>query len=435
MTHSARVNRRQFLRITAMAGAAASAGACGAPAAIPSRSPNEKLNIAGVGVAGRAAGDLAGVAGENIVAICDVDENRLAAASKKYTGAKTFVDFRRMLQEMDKQIHAVVVGTPDHTHAPASAMAMRMGKHCYCEKPLTHEVYEARTLARLAAKHKLATQMGTQIHACSNYRRVVELVQSGAIGPITDVHVWCGKDWGGGRRPKDNPPVPEHIHWDLWLGPAPERPYNPCYLPGAWRRWWDFGTGTLGDMACHYMDLPFWALKLRHPTTVETEGPPVDPEGCPHKLIVRYEFPARGDMPACRLTWYDGSNRPKLPAAWGIPVGGAGVVFVGQQGQMFADYGSWRLYPEAKFAGFKPPEPTIPDSIGHHKEWIVACKTGSPTTCSFDYSGALTEAVLLGTVAYRVGKKLKWDGENLKATGCPEADQYLRREYRQGWTL
>jgi len=432
MMQTSRIRRREFLRTSLAAGTAA---ALAAPALAQSKSPNEKLNIAAVGVAGRAAADVAGVSSENIVAICDVDENRLDGAAAKYSHAKKYVDFRKMLDEMDKQIDAVVVGTPDHTHMPAGVMAMRMGKHCYAEKPLSHNVYESRVAAEVAKQKNLATQMGTQIHAGDNYRRVVEMIQAGAIGPVHEVHVWCGKNWGGGQRPTETPPVPPHIHWDLWLGPAPERPYHPCYLPGQWRRWWDFGNGTLGDMACHYMDLPFWALKLRHPISVQAEGPPVHPETCPTRLIVRYEFPARDDMPPVEFTWYDGSNRPSLPAEWNIPVGGAGVLFVGKEGQLRADYGSRQLYPKEKFADYQPPEPTIPSSIGHHQEWIHACKTGEPTTCNFDYSGALSEAVLLGNVAYRVGKKLQWDGAAMKATNCPEADRYLRREYRQGWTL
>jgi hypothetical protein len=221
----------------------------------------------------------------------------------------------------------------------------------------------------------------------------------------------------------------------LWLGPAPYRPYHPCYLPGQWRRWWDFGNGTLGDMACHYMDLPFWALELRHPTAIEAEGPPVHPETCPKALIVRYEFPARGDMPPVKFTWYDGTNRPPILKEEGLPEWGSGVLFVGKEGMLLADYRRRELYPESKFADYQAPAPTIPDSIGHHREWIVACQTGSPTTCNFDYSGALSEAVLLGNVAYRAGKKLQWDAKNLKATNCPEADPYIRREYRQGWTL
>ena len=426
------VNRRDFLRTSAIFGAATLA----APAFVHAKSPNEKLGVAVIGVSGQGAAQLAAAgAMEDVVAVCDIDDNNLAAVAKKYPKAKAYVDFRKMFEEMEKSIDAATVSTPDHTHAPASAMAMRLGKHCYCEKPLTHSVYETRVLAQIAKEKKVVTQMGTQIHAEDNYRRVVELVQSGAIGPVTEVLVWCGKDWGGGARPKDTPEVPKNIHWEQWIGPARFRPYHSCYLPANWRRWWDFGNGTLGDMACHIMDVAFWALRLRCPTSIEAEGPPVDAEGCPHKLTVRYEYPARGEMPPVKLTWYDGENQPAFPAGHDIPNGGIGALFIGKEGMLRADYGSRTLYPQEKFKDFKAPAPTIPNSIGHHKEFFDACKTGGPTTCNFDYSGALTEAVLLGAVAYRVGKRLDWDGVNLKATNSPEAEQFLRPHYRQGWTL
>ena len=426
-------NRRQFLKSTT-AGTMA-AGLLASPRWASSQSSDEKLKIAVIGVAGRGAGNLGGVIGQNIVALCDVDDSRLAGATEKVPGAKKYNDFRKMLAEMDDQIEAVVVSTPDHTHAPAGVMAMKMGKHCYCEKPVAHSVSEARLMAEVAAKNKLATQMGTQIHAGANYRRVVEMVQAGCVGPIGEVHVWCGKGWGGGERPTETPKVPENLHWDLWLGPAPYRPYHPIYVPANWRRWWDFGNGTLGDMACHYMDLPFWALDLHHPTTIEAEGPPVHPETCPMALTVRYEFPARGDLPPVKFTWYDGANRPPILAEKGLPAWGSGVLFVGSEGMLLADYSKRQLYPEAKFAKYEPPAQTIPASIGHHAEWIKACKTGGPTTCNFDYSGALAEAVLLGNVAYRTGTKLEWDAKALKATNCPAADKYIKREYRQGWEL
>jgi predicted dehydrogenase len=435
MAHRNRISRRQFLHRGVAAGTALAASSVLIRPTRGQQSPNEKLNVAVIGIAGRGAGNLEGVSGENVVALCDIDENNLQAAAKSFPKAQLHVDFRKMLQEMDKQIDAVVVSTPDHTHAPASAMAMTMGKHCYCEKPLTHSVWEAREIEKLAAAQKVATQMGTQIHATDNYRRVVELVEAGAIGPVEEVHVWCGKGWGGGTRPTDTPPVPANLHWDLWLGPAPERPYHPCYVPANWRRWWDFGNGTLGDMACHYMDLPFWALKLRHPTTIEAEGAPVDKETAPMALVVRYEFPARQNLPAVKLSWYDGTNRPPILAEQKLPEWGAGVLFVGKDGMLLADYERRQLYPEAKYAGYQPPQPTIPKSVGHHQEWINACKTGSPTTCNFDYSGALSEAVLLGNVAYRAGGKLVWDAENLKATNCPAVDALIRRQYRPGWTL
>jgi predicted dehydrogenase len=400
-----------------------------------SSSPNEKLNIAGIGVGGQGGWDIGQCASQNIVALCDVDDRRAAGSFDRFPKAKRYRDFRKMLDEMGNQIDAVVVGTPDHSHAPASVMAMNMGKHCYCEKPLAHRVDEVRTMIEAAKKNKLATQMGTQIHAEANYRRVVELVESGAIGPVGEVHVWHPVAYGGGDRPKDTPPVPPELDWDLWLGPAPFRPYHPCYLPGAWRSWRDFGTGGLGDFGCHYMDLPFWALKLRHPTTVEAEGPPIHPERTSPGLIIRYEFPARGDLPPVKLTWYDGGKRPSFLAERKVPDWGAAVLFVGGKGMLIADYGRHQLLPEAQYADFQRPAPTIPDSIGHHAEWIRACKTGEPTTCNFDYSGTLAEAVLLGNVAYLVGRKLTWDPAELKCSGCPEADPLLRKSYREGWKL
>jgi predicted dehydrogenase len=398
------------------------------------RSPNEKLNIAGIGVGGQGGWDIGNCAGENIVALCDVDDRRAAGSFTRFPKAKRYRDFRKMLEAMERRIDAVVVGTPDHTHAPPAVMAMKMGKHCYCEKPLAHSVHEVRTMIELANDKKLATQMGTQIHAGGNYRRVVELVQSGAIGPIGEVHVWHPVGYGGNGRPKETPPVPKELDWDLWLGPAPSRPYHPCYLPAAWRSWWDFGSGGLGDFGCHYMDLPYWALALRHPSAIEAEGPPVQAENTSPGLVIRYEFPARDNLPPVKMTWYDGGKRPALLAEGKVPAWGAAVLFVGQKGMLIADYDRHKLLPESQFAGFRPPSPTIAESIGHHAEWIRACKEGGPTTCNFDYSGTLAETVLLGNVAYRVGKTLRWDPAAMKAVNCPEADPYLRPPYRQNWS-
>jgi hypothetical protein len=335
--------------------------------------------------------------------------------------------------EADKA-DAIVIATADHNHAPAAIRAINAGLHCYCEKPLTHTVREARLIADAANAKGVATQMGTQIHAGSNYRRVVEIVQAGCIGDVTEVHVWVSKGWGGGERPEGGETPPPNLSWDLWLGPAPERPYVPGrYHPAQWRRWWDFGQGTLGDMGCHYMDLPFWALKLRHPISCEADGPPVHPETCPLGLVVKYQFPARGEMPPVSFTWYDGNKTPREVAGERVP--GSGVMFVGSEGKLFSTYHNYRLFPKEKFADFEPPAKTIPDSIGHHAEWIQACKDGSLTTCNFDYSGALTESVLLGNVAYRTGQRLDWDGNTLKATNCPEADRYVRKQYRPGWEV
>jgi len=434
MQSKSNLSRRDFLRGCGAGAAVVSSGVWSQLAAAESKSPNEKLNIACVGTANRAGANINGCQSENIVALCDVDKNYLDRAAAKYPGARTYADYREMIEKEAPKIDAVIVATADHNHALATIRAIRAGKHAYCEKPLTHTVQEARLVAEAAKKHGVATQMGTQIHAGNNYRRVVEIIQSGAIGDVTEVHVWVGKAWGGGERPKGGQEPPPTLSWDLWLGPAPVRPYVPGrYHPGQWRRWWDFGTGTLGDMACHYMDLPFWALKLRHPTHCEAEGPEVHPETCPLGLIVRYQFPKRGDLPPVKFTWYDGNRTPREVAGQRVP--GSGVMFIGSEGKMFANYSSYKLFPAEKFADFKPPEPTIPNSIGHHAEWIKACKDGSPTTCNFDYSGALTEAVLLGNVAYRTGEKLQWDAKTLKAANCPAADKFVRKQYRKGWEV
>jgi predicted dehydrogenase len=427
-----RHHRRDFLKHTALAGSTlAGVGFFSSLAKAESKSPNEKLNIGMIGTANQARFTLGNVRQENIVALCDIDDLLLGKAGEEFPQAKKYNDFRQLLEQPN--LDAVAVCTPDHIHAPATIMALRLGKHVYCEKPLTHNVWEARLVAETAAKAKVATQMGTQIHAGDNYRRVVEIVQAGAIGPVREVHTWAGRSWGGGDRPSEMPPVPPNLHWDLWLGPAPERPYHPTYLPANWRKWWDFGGGNLADMACHHMDLPFWALKLRAPLSIEAKGPPVHPETCPLGLIVQYQFPSRGDLPPVKLTWYDGD---KIPSEInGLTTGGGGNLFVGDRGMLWADYGTWRLYPESDFAGYKPPEPTIPRSIGHHAEWLAACKTGSPTTCNFDYAGALSEAVLLGNVAYRTGHQLAWDAGSLKAANCPDADRFVRRESRKGWEL
>ncbi len=428
-----RLNRREMLGGMTLAGMGV--WAAGRNAWAENGSPNEKLDIAVIGVGGRGRANLNAVARENVVALCDVDEERAGDAFERFPKAKKYYDFRRMLDEMGKQIDAVVVSTPDHTHAVAVAMALKMGKHCYCEKPLTHSVYESRVLAELAAKHKVVTQLGTQHHAKSHFRRVVEVIQSGAIGPVHDVRVWIGGSRGGGERPTDTPPIPPHLKWDLWLGPAAYRAYHPDYVPYKWRFWWDFGTGETGNLGCHMLDLPFWALGLRYPTLIEAKGPPVHPETTAKAMKVRFRFPARGELPAVTFTWSHGSRPAQLstvsdPSKWGT-----GMLFVGDKGMLLASLSQWKLLPESGFADFEPPEPSIPDSIGHHKEWIVACKEGGQTTCDFGYSGALNEAVLLGNAAYRVGQKLEWDAANVKAANCPEAEPYINRPYRDGWAL
>jgi len=448
------LSRRRFLQASAVSGAF---GFWPDPSQADDKkkqSANDKLHVGVIGIAGQGAYDLNEVhasGGAEIVALCDViegpgsaglDDNprlrergeQVAKTRERFPHAKFYTDFRRLLEQPG--LEAAVIATPDHTHAVATMAALKAGLHVYCEKPLTHTVSEARLVAETAAKKKRVTQMGTQIHAGGNYRRVVELIQSGAIGPVKEVHVWCQKTYPGGNRPKETPPVPGGFHWDLWLGPAPDRPYHPIYLPFDWRGWWDFGGGTLADMACHYTDLPFWALKLRHPTSVHAEGSPqpAQAEGAAQWLIVNYEFPARGELPPVKLTWYDGGKRPKYFKEQKLPSWGDGVLFVGEKGMLLADYGNHKLLPEKDFAGFQPPKPFIKDSIGHHKEWVEACKNGGPTTCNFNYSGALTETVLLGNVSYRLGKPFSWDAKKLHASE-PDAERFIQHQYRKGWTL
>jgi predicted dehydrogenase len=433
------MNRRRFLKTAGAAGVWVAGRQAGFGQA---NSPNAKLNVACIGVGGRGRASLDAVKRENVVAICDIDETALDKASKDYPDARRYHDYREMIEKEAKAIDAVTVGTPDHHHAPAAARAIAQGKHAYVEKPLTHNVYEARTLAGLAAKHKVATQMGTQGHANAKLRRVVELVQAGSIGVVREAHAWSDRPiWPQGiDRPKEGPATPATLHWDLFLGPAPVRPYHPCYHPFKWRGWWDFGTGALGDMACHLMDPVFWALKLGAPTVVEAEGEPLHPETGPKWCIIRYQFPGRGEAPPVRLTWYDGLRLPPktlTPGVDKLPTNGA--IFVGEKGTLLAyDEGvrQYKLLPEADFQDVEEKVPaSLPRSPGQHAEWIGACKGGAPGLSEFGYASNLTESVLLGNVAFRAGKKLEWDSANLRATNCPEASAFIRRDYRAGWEV
>jgi predicted dehydrogenase len=422
-------SRRTFLKNSLIT----TAGLYAAPVFARKLSANDKLNIGVIGTAHRAASNIKGVLGENIVAICDVDETYLDAAAVKFPDAKKYFDFRKLLEQKD--IDAVVVSTADHTHAFATSAALKSGRHVYCEKPLAHDVHEIRTIRELAGKNpKLATQMGTQMHATANYRRAVELVQTGAIGNVTEVHVWCQKSQTA-QPPTDHNPPPKTLHWDLWLGPVADQPYHKIYHPHDWRAFWDFGTGTLGDMACHYVDLVYWALKLHAPLTVAAEGPAVDPHITPAWMIAHWEFPARGELPPVKMHWYDGVKYSVPTRERNLPDWKAGILFIGDKGNLFVDYTKHILLPEEKFKNFAAPAPFLPDSIGHHEEWIQACKTGQPTSCNFERSGELAEAVLLGNVAYRTGKKLEWNAAKLKVTNTRDADAFLQRAYRKGWKI
>ena len=400
--------------------------------------PSEKLNIACIGVGGMGANDVRQVETENIVALCDVDWRHAAETFNRFPSVKKYRDFRKMLETEDKNIDAVTVSTPDHTHAVAAMMAIKMNKHVYCQKPLAHDIYEVRRLTEAARKYNVMTQMGIHVHAEETVKLVVEIIKSGMIGHVRKVDIWSGKNWGGGTRPAESEPVPETLSWDLWLGPAPRRPYHSMYLPTEWRRWWDFGTGTLGDMGCHIIDPVFWALDLVYPVSVEAQPAELNDETYPEATRVRWEFPARGGLPPVTVTWYDGVNRPFLPNELepGRKLPNEGGLYYGEKGTILAPHmGGPRLIPESKMKDFKIPEPFLPRGINHYQEWIRACKGGPKPLTNFDYSGPLTETILLGNVAARVGEKVYWDGPNFKMTNVPDAEKYLKRTYRQGWTL
>lgn len=408
--------------------------------------PSDKLNIACVGAGGQGAHDVEGVSSENIVALCDVDEERAAETFEKYPKAKKYTDFRIMLEKENKNIDAVTVTTPDHTHAVIAMMAIKMGKHVYVQKPLTHTIYEARKLAEAARKAKVVTQMGNQGHAGEGARLVNEWIWDGAIGNVYEAHCWTNRPiWPQNiPRPDTLPSLPPTLDWNLWLGPAPWRPYHPAYAPFAWRGWWDFGTGAIGDMGAHVMDQPFWALKLDAPETVQATSTPFNEETFPMASMVTFTFPARGNMVPVKLVWYDGGFLPPRPDDFedGRMMGewGGGVLFMGDKGRLMCSvYGeSPRIIPESKMREYKLPEKTIPRSPGIHEEWIAACKGGPPANSNFDYASKLTETMLLGNLAIRMASKntiLRWDPVNLKVTNLDEANEFIQLKYRKGWEL
>ena len=441
-----RISRRRFSSLIATGIGAVSF----VPAVLRGQNLNEKLDIAVIGAGGRGGSNLSSVSSENIVALCDVNANNLEAASRKFPKATTYSDFRKLF-DREKHLDAVVVSTCEHTHAFATMLALKAKKHVYCEKPLTHNIWEARKIREAAAEAKVATQMGIQIHATENYRRVVEIIQSGAIGPVTEAHVWVNRAWGWQSpedatrnkdivnvldRPAKADPIPAGLDWDLWLGPAPERPFNNVYFPGPkWYRWWDFGNGTMSDLGSHWNDLPFWALKLKAPLTIEASGPPAHPEIAPASMSATYEYAARGEMPAAKVTWYQGDSKPDILKRGEIPKWDSGVLFIGAKGMLLADYMKYKLLPEQTYKDFALPPETLPRVKGHHEEWIECCKTGKQPSANFEYSGWLTEANHLGNVAFRVGKKLQWNAEKLEATNAPEASRFVHRTYRKGWNL
>jgi len=450
MVHKKNLCRRDFIK---------AAGAVAAFTVVPRHvlggagqtPPSEKLNIAGIGVGGQGGSDLNALSSQNIVALCDADWRQAGGAFNRYPNARKYKDFREMLDKEDKNIDAVIVATPDHVHAVASIAAIKRGKHVYCEKPLTHSVYEARMVAQAAREHKVATQMGNQGQAGEEVRLLCETIWDGAIGQVHEVHVWTDRPLNGVNkvywpqgvdRPKGEDPVPDTLDWDLWVGPAPMRPYvKNIYNPFVWRGWWDFGTGALGDIGCHSLDPVFRALKLGHPTSVEACCTLVNNETYPVASRVTYEFPAREDLVPVRLHWYDGGMKPPRPPELedGRRWDTNGALYIGEKGKIYGG----RLLPESRQREYGKPPQKLERSPGHHQEWINACKGGKPAGSNFpDHAGLLAQVVLLGNVALRpelreklTRAKLRWDGENMKFTNMPEANEFLRREYRQGWTL
>ncbi len=445
------ITRRNFLRNSTLTG--------GAFLILPNSKlafaaeANSKLNLAAIGVGGQGAGNINNLAGlgVNIVALCDVDQKWAAGTFKKFPQAKAFTDFRRMFDEMEKQIDAVVVSTPDHTHAVAAVAAMRRGKHVYCEKPLARTVHEVRVMRETALKTKVVTQMGNQGSADKKLRRAVELVWGGVIGEVREAHVWFDGGNGPQKRPTDHPPVPETLSWDLWLGPAPERPYNPCYLPGSWRGWRAFGSGIAGDFGCHTGNIMFRALKLdqlwNRPAgekpekviiRVEAKPSEADEEGYPSSMRVMFDFPARSDMPPAKVTLY-AKERPSEELMLGFPQARWGDLVVGSKGSIYSE-DPWNtryvILPENKFEFFKGgPAETLPRSPGHHREWVEACKGEGKTFSGFEMGGPLTEVMQLANLATLFEGPLDYDIVSGRILNSERANQLTHRQYRPGWTL
>ena len=443
------MNRRKFIGKST-----AALGMAGLSAAkLRAVSPNNKLNIAAIGVGGMGSGNIEKCSEENIVALCDVDLKRGKKTFGAHPKAKRFRDFRVMLDKMEKEIDAVIIATPDHTHAVATMEAMRRGKHVYTQKPLTHTIWEARQLTEASKRYGVATQMGNQGHSSNGARQTVEWIRSGVIGEVREVHCWSDRPLRGTRfekrlywpqgvahRPGKKEAVPDTLDWDLWLGPAPYRDYSSAYVPFDWRGWWDFGTGALGDMGCHIIDHPYWALKLGYPTSVEASSTHIHSETAPLASLVTYHFPARGELPPVRMVWYDGGIKPPRPEElepheeWPVD----GVLYVGAQGKIMhkSHGGRPTLLPLSRMNDFQLPDETLPRIKGSHEQnWIDSCKGGASACSNFNYSGPLTEVVLLGNLAIRTEGHLLWDGPNMRVTNNEAANEFVRREYRQGWKL
>jgi len=441
-------NRRNFIKASAAGGVGFWVAGGVQPA--QSKSALETINFASVGVGGKGTSDSndAGRHG-NMVAICDIDENNLNKAARKWPKAKKFFDYRKMIEEMGSSIDAVTVSTPDHSHGPASALALKAGKHCFTQKPMTHTIHEARVLGELAKEKGVKTQMGNQGTANSILRESAALVQAGAIGTVKEVHVWTNRPvWPqGAGRPKTEPAIPKHIHWKEFLGPAKARPYHPAYHPFKWRGWWDFGTGALGDMACHTLNMPFMALDLRDPVSVQAKTSGHNKETYPSYSIIEFQFPARGKRPAVKMVWYDGGKKPPrdlLPPTKLIKAPNTGSLLVGDKGTMLSpgDYGgdgNTGIFAGGEYTRQRDLKKSVEytKSPGHFTEWVQAIKGGPESVSNFpNYSGPLTETVLLGNLAvWADGKKIEWDAKNLVATNAPEVAHIVKKEYHNGYSL
>jgi predicted dehydrogenase len=449
MSTRSRTSRRRFLRNTAVI-----AGGLSLPVGVYGQMPpnrpaaGRQLNLAFIGPGGRGGANISGMASENIVALCDVDNARAKGAFTNYPQAAQYRDYREMLEKEKKSLDAVIVSTPDHTHATAAIAAMQRGLHVYCEKPLARSIYEVRRMRDEAEKAGVVTQMGTQGHAMEGTRRAVEVIRAGAIGQVQELHVWTDRPSGwwpqGVGRPSDTPAVPSSLDWDLWLGPAPVRPYHPVYVPFKWRGRWDFGSGAIGDMGVHNLDTAFWALKLGSPTSAEVLDSSPKTDDCPPLWsIVEIHFPARGPQPPVKLIFYDGKRLPPAELFHGEKIPTNGSLMVGSQGTLFTR--TWHggsnaddmflLLPRKEFIDFQMPPASFPRAKGHHDEFIQACKGGPNTKSNFAYAAMLTEALLVGFLAVRTGRRIEWDAANMKATGCPEADRFIHPTFRPGWGI
>lgn len=441
--------RRGFVGSMAVAGAGAMIVPRCAVAGSRQTSPNEKLNIASIGVGGMGRGDVNTMRGENIVALCDVDQRRSGATFESLPNAKPFRDFRKMFDAMENQIDAVTVSTPDHTHAVAAMAAITRGKHVYCQKPLAHSVYEVRTLMKAAEKYDVVTQLGNQGHSFDTIRTFCEWIHDGAIGNVHTIHLGCAAvNSALGQLPNltDTPPVPDELDWDQWLGPAADRPYHPAYLPGSWRGWVPFGNGTVGDWTCHVVDPVFWALDLGAPSSIQAQVKDYDPktqgDAFPSGEIITYEFPAKGARPAVTMHWYSGTEKipraealeegRKAVATGGVVLGDKGTITYGSHGA-----GGVRIIPEVEMQAYQQPEKTLPRGLEHHRDWLDSIRAGVKSGSDFpSYGGPLTELAMLGVIAIKLaGVKLEWDAANMRFTNCEEANPLVKPPYREGWTL